>query len=172
MSQAPAVIPHIERRIYTVRGMHIMLDADLAELYGVETKVFLQAVKRNQDRFPDDFMFQFSAEEFSDLRSHIVTSKRGGRRYRPYAFTEQGVAMLSSVLRSERAVRVNIEIMRTFVQMRRFLGTHDELARNIGELQKKIKTHDREIALIFSTINSMLHPVTKKKRPIGFQSGT
>lgn len=108
--------------------MQIMLDADLAELYGVETKALLQADKRTQDRFPDDFMFQFSEEEFSDLRSHIVTSKRGGRRYRPYAFTEQGVAMLSSVLRSERAIRVNIEIMRTFVQMRRFLGTHDELA--------------------------------------------
>jgi hypothetical protein len=121
----------IERSILLIRGHKVMLDADLAELYGVETRALLQAVSRNQKRFPEDFMFQMSKEEYELLRSQIVISKkgRGGRRYLPYVFTEQGVAMLSSVLRSERAVQVNVEIMRAFVRLRRMLASNEELAR-------------------------------------------
>ncbi len=136
----PADIVPIERiaqTIILVRGEKVMLDADLAALYGVATRVLVQAVKRNVERFPADFMFQLNPEEFAHLRSQIVTSSVwGGRRYPPYAFTEQGVAMLSSVLRSNRAVRVNIEIMRAFVQLRRILATHAELAHKLEELER------------------------------------
>lgn len=160
----------IESKILLLRGQRVMLDAELAFLYGVETKILNRAVKRNLGRFPDDFMFELSDSEFQNLRCQIGTSSSyGGRRYKPLAFTEQGVAMLSSVLRSDRAIRVNVEIMRAFVKLRKLVGTHEELSRKIGELEKKVKSQDSEIKVIFATINTMLHPVKKKKPQIGFK---
>jgi ORF6N domain len=143
-----------------------MLDADLAELYGVETRVLLQAVGRNQKRFPKDFMFQLSKEEYELLRSQIVISKkgRGGRRYLPYAFTEQGVAMLSSVLRSERAVQVNIEIMRAFVRLRELVATHKDLARKLEALEKR---YDAQFKVVFDAMRQLMTPPEPKKRKIG-----
>ncbi len=152
------IIPmeRIEQHILLIRGQKVMLDSDLAELYGVETKVLVQAIKRSLERFPDDFMFQLNEDEFEILRSQIVTSKgRGGRRYRPYAFTEQGVAMLSSVLNSKRAVQVNIEIMRAFVCLRRILGTHKELARKLNELENK---YDGQFKIVFEAIRRLMLP--------------
>jgi len=171
-TKAMVAVTSIEGKIYSIRGVRVMLDADLAKLYEVETKTLNRAVQRNLQRFPDDFMFQLSETEFENLRCQFGTSSfHGGRRYRPYAFTEQGLAMLSSVLHSERAILVNVEIMRTFVRLRRLIGSHEELAKQIGDLEKKLKTQGGEIKLIFATINTMLHPVTKKKRQIGFHSG-
>ena len=139
-----------------------MLDADLAGLYGVETKVLNQAVKRNRERFPVDFMFQLTREEFDVLTSQIVTSSWGGRRYPPYAFTEHGVAMLASVLRSKRAIEVNIAIVRTFIRLRRMLATNEELAR-------KVARHDQEIGILFDHIRQLMEPPDPpKKRRIGF----
>ena len=168
MTDKKAVIPleRVESHILLIRGQKIMLDADLAALYEVETKVLTQAVKRNIGRFPTDFMFQLTKQEFNNLRSQFVTSSWGGRRYPPYAFTEQGVAMLSSVLNSERAVRVNIEIMRTFVRLRRILATHADLARKLATLEKK---YDAQFRVVFDAIRElMIPPEPKKKRPIGF----
>ena len=160
----------IERKIYLTRGEKVMLSSDLAELYGVEPKVLIQAVKRNIERFPDDFMFQLSNQEFTDLKSQIVTSSWGGiRRANPYAFTEQGVAMLSSVLRSKRAVQVNIAVMRAFVKLREFLSTHKELAHNLARLERKIEKHDDEIKLIFDAIRQLMSPPEIKKKKIGFR---
>jgi len=138
----------IERRILLIRGQKVMLDADLAELYEVETKELNQAVRRNADRFPEDFMFRLKDDEAAALRSQIVTSNegRGGRRYNPYAFTEQGVAMLSSVLRSPRAVQVNIAIMRAFVKLREILGSHRDLARRLEEMESK---YDEQLRVVF-----------------------
>jgi hypothetical protein len=157
----------IERSILLIRGHKVMLDADLAELYGVETRALLQAVSRNQKRFPEDFMFQMSKEEYELLRSQIVISKkgRGGRRYLPYVFTEQGVAMLSSVLRSERAVQVNIEIMRAFVRLRELVATHKDLARKLETLEKR---YDAQFKIVFDAIRELMAPPTPKKRKIGF----
>jgi len=132
-----------------------MLDADLAELYGVETKALLQTVKRNLDRFPEDFAFQLTNQDLSNLRSQIVTSSWGGRRYLPYAFTEQGVAMLSSVLRSARAVQVNIEIMRTFVRLRQLLTSNVELARKLAALESK---YDAQFKMVFDAIRALMKP--------------
>jgi phage regulator Rha-like protein len=130
----------------------------------------MQSVKRNIDRFPEDFMFQLSVEEFENLKSQIVTSSWGGmRRARPYAFTEQGVAMLSSVLRSKRAVQVNIEIMRAFVRLREMLATHKELARKFGELEERISDHDEKIEAIFEAIRQLMTPPEKKRKKIGFE---
>ncbi len=144
-----------------------MLDADLAELYEVETRVLVQAVKRNIDRFPEDFMFQLTREQFKILRSQIVSSSQwGGRRYPPYAFTEQGVSMLSSVLRSPRAIRVNIEIMRAFVRLRRILSSNAELARKIGELERK---YDDQFSVVFDAIRQLMAPAEPSKRPLGFR---
>jgi hypothetical protein len=137
---APIAVERIERAILVLRGHKILLDSDLAALYEVPTKVLLQAVKRNLERFPQDFMFQLDAEEFQRLRSQFVTSNapgRGGRRYAPYAFTEQGVAMLSTVLNSPRAIAVNIEIMRAFVRLRLILASNKELARRLAALEAK-----------------------------------
>jgi DNA-binding PadR family transcriptional regulator len=146
-----------------------MLDADLARLYGVSTKVFNQAVRRNSDRFPPDFVFQLTDQEFYSLRSQIVTSKRkGGRRYRPYAFTEQGVAMLSSVLRSKRAIRVNVEIMRAFVRLRQILSGNKELAQKLEELERRIGAHDEQIQAIFEAIRQLMTPPEPNRRKIGF----
>jgi hypothetical protein len=157
----------IERSILLIRGHKVILDADLAELYGVETRALLQAVSRNQKRFPEDFMFQMSKKEYELLRSQIVISKkgRGGRRYLPYVFTEQGVAMLSSVLRSERAVQVNIEIMRAFVRLRRMLASNEDLARKLAALEKK---YDSQFRVVFDAIRELMAPPEPNKRKIGF----
>ena len=170
------VIPQeqIEAVILLIRGEKVILDRDLAELYEVPTKVLNQAVKRNLKRFPGDFMFQLSAEEHDQiLRSPIVTSSdgaagsHGGRRYRPYAFTEQGVAMLSSVLSSDRAIEVNIAIMRAFVQLRQLLLTHKDLARKLKDLEQK---YDENFRLVFDAIRQLMQPpsTAEKKRRIGF----
>ncbi len=158
----------IERSILLMRGQKAMLDSDLAELYGVETKVLLQAVKRNIRRFPDDFMFQLTKEEFQILRSQTVTSSWGGRRHPPYVFTEQGVAMLSSVLRSDRAIDVNVEIMRAFVHLREMLSSHKDLARKLAALEKK---YDEQFQVVFEAIRQLMEPLpeSKKKRRIGFR---
>jgi DNA-binding transcriptional MerR regulator len=161
----------IEQSIFLIRGHKVMLDADLAVLYGVTTFNLNKAVKRNIDRFPDDFMFQLTAEESNALRFQIGMSKpkgRGGRRYLPYAFTEQGVAMLSSVLRSKRAARVNIEIMRAFVRLRQFLSTHKQLSEKLSELEEKIAAHDGQIQAVFEAIRRLMAPPDKKRRRIGF----
>ena len=159
-------VERIENAILFIRGQKVMLDADLARLYGVSTKVFNQAVRRNEDRFPPDFAFQLTDEEFHSLRSQFVTSnRRGGRRYRPYAFTEQGVAMLSSVLQSKRALRVNIEIMRAFVQLRRLLASNEDLARKLAALEKK---YDAQFKVVFDAIRQLMTPPEPNKRTIGF----
>ena len=159
----------IERSIFLIRGQKVMLSIDLADLYGVEPRVLVQAVKRNIDRFPEDFMFQLSKEEFSNLKSQIVISSWGGlRRATPYAFTEQGVAMLSSVLRSKRAIQVNIEIMRAFIRLRRMLASHAELARKFEALEKK---YDAQFKVVFDAIRQLMTPPAPKHRPIGFRAG-
>ena len=158
---------HIASRIHFVRGQKVMLDSHLAELYGVATKVLSQAVKRNLTRFPADFMFRLTDQELAILKSQIVTSSWGGaRRAAPYAFTEQGVAMLSSVLRSKRAVLVNVEIMRTFVRLRQILASNDELARRLDELESK---YDRQFKVVFDAIRELMRPPSSGDRPpIGF----
>ncbi|MDI6802928.1 MAG: ORF6N domain-containing protein [Bacteroidota bacterium] len=162
----------IEHRIYLIRGQKVMLDSQLADLYGVPTKSLNLAVKRNRERFPEDFMFQLTDEEYRQvlLRFQIETSKagKGGRRYNPYVFTEQGVAMLSSVLRSKNAVQVNIGIMRVFVKIREIISTNKELAQKLSELEHKIEKHDTEIQAIFEAIRQLLQPPEKPKRRIGF----
>ncbi|UCG07927.1 MAG: ORF6N domain-containing protein [Desulfobacterales bacterium] len=152
--------------IYSIRGQKIMLSTQLADLYGVEPRVLVQAVKRNIERFPKDFMFQLTSEEFTNLKSQIVTSSWGGmRRSTPYAFTEQGVAMLSSVLRSKRAVQVNIEIMRAFVKLRKMLTSHKELAHKLADLEKK---YDEQFAIVFEAIQQLLEEDEKPKKKIGY----
>jgi hypothetical protein len=173
--------PLIQSRILTLRKQRVMLDADLAELYGVQTKVLVQAVKRNLVRFPSDFMFQLSSDEFADLKSQTVTSStgHGGRRTAPYAFTEQGVAMLSSVLGSSRAVAVNIEIMRTFVRVRALAATHADLAKRLAELEAKTETialqqdalgraTRHQLKQVFDALRELMTPPDPPKRPIGF----
>ena len=158
-------IERIAASIRIIRGQKVMLDADLAALYGVETKVFNQAVRRNIERFPEDFMFQLTEEEAESLRSQIVTLNAGrGRhaKYAPLAFTEQGVAMLSSVLKSKQAIQINLGIMRTFVRIRQVLGSNEELAR-------KVSQHDRQIAVLVEHVQKLLAPAPIKKKLIGFQ---
>ena len=152
MSKAIIPLDRIERQIFFIRGEKVLLDSDLAELYGVQTKELNKAVARNQDRFPSDFMFQLSHEEFDALRFQLGTSKRGGRRYRPYVFTEQGVAMLSSVLRSSRAVQVNVQIMRTFVRLRQMLSSNTGLSRKLDELEKK---YDQKFKIVFDVLRAL-----------------
>lgn len=177
----PALQPHIARHILALRDQRVMLDADLAALCGVETKVLVQAIKRNSERFPGDFMFQLDAQEWASLRSQFVTSNtgRGGRRYAPYAFTEQGVAMLSSVLNSPRAIAINIEIMRAFVQVRSMAATHQELTRQLSELQDRAEVlamqHDTfsrntraQLKQVFDALRELMTPPEPPKRPIGF----
>ena len=162
----------IEKKIYLIRGHKVMLDSDLAELYGVATKVLLQAVKRNLNRFPEDFMFLLKYQDVAALRSQIVTLKKGRgehRKYLPYVFTEQGVAMLSSVLNSERAVQVNIAIMRAFVKLREMLSTNKELALKLAQLERKMEKHDEEIKLIFDAIRQLMKPPETKTKKIGFR---
>jgi len=161
----------IEQRIFIIRGQKVMIDQDLAELYVVPTKILIQAVKRNVQRFPFDFMFQLTSKEVVNLRSQIVTSSWGGRRYRPYVFTEQGVAMLSSILKSKRAILVNVAIMRAFVRLREFLLTHKELAHQLAELERKVDLHDQEIRSIFEAIRQLMAPPPEPpKRKIGFHA--
>jgi len=170
MKSKSEIIPNglIENRIFVIRGHKVMLDFHLAELYGVEAKVLKRAVRRNVDRFPPDFMLELTNEEYDILRRQFGTSSWGGRRYPPYAFTEQGVAMLSSVLRSPRAVHVNIQIMRAFVKLREILSTHKELASKLKHLETKVEKHDEEIQEIFEAIRRLMAPPEKPKRPIGF----
>lgn len=158
----------IERKIYLIRGHKVMLDRDLAELYQVPTRRLNEQVKRNVTRFPADFMFQLSDEEAENLRSQFATSStsHGGRRYLPYVFTEQGVAMLSSVLNSERAVQVNIAIMRTFVKLRQMLASNADLARKLAAMEKK---YDSQFRMVFDAIRELMRPPEPKKRKIGFQ---
>jgi len=162
----------VKGKIYLVRGQKVLLDRDLAELYGVETSNLNKAVKRNIGRFPADFMFQLGAEEADSLRFQIGMSKasgRGGRRYFPYVFTEQGVAMLSSVLNSERAVQVNIAIMRAFVQMRELAASNREMARSIAELERRVGKHDESIVALFEAIRQMVKPEEEGRKRIGFR---
>lgn len=151
--------------ILYLRGEKVILDSDLANLYGVETKVLLQSVKRSIKRFPQDFMFQLTQAEFSNLRSQIVTSSWGGRRYVPYAFTEESVAMLSGILNSERAIQVNIEIMRAFVKLRKLIDTHKDLAKKIEQLEAK---YDNQFKIVFEAIRELIKEDSKPKRRIGY----
>lgn len=167
MTQPLIPTERIEKAILLIRGQKVMLDKDLATLYGVETKTLNRAVSRNAERFPEDFMFQLTAEEFDTLRYHFGTSnQRGGRRYRPYAFTEQGVAMLSSVLRSPRAIEVNVAIMRAFVQLREILASHTDLARKLDEMEKK---YDAQFKVVFDALRKLMTPPETPKRKIGFR---
>jgi hypothetical protein len=185
VTDARSLIPveRIERAILQIRGQKVMLDRDLASLYGVETKQLVQAMKRNIERFPDDFMFQLTWEEAAvlgsqyaasspsvggALRSQIVTLKQGKHiKYRPYVFTEQGVAMLSSVLRSPSAVAVNVEIMRAFVRLRQMLLSHADMARKIESLERK---YDGQFKVVFDALRQLMQPPQKPKRPIGFHA--
>jgi hypothetical protein len=162
----PAPRDAIERTICAVRGHRVMLDADLATLYGVETRALLQAVRRNAGRFPPDFMFQLDAGEAWALRSQsVISNGRGGRRYRPYVFTEQGVAMLSSVLKTARAIDVNIAIMRTFVRLRGILSTHKDLAVRLDALERR---YDGRFRVVFEAIRDLMSTPPRARRPIGF----
>lgn len=161
----------VSQKILLIRARKVMLDSDLAKLYGVMTKRLNEQVKRNTLRFPEDFMFQLRREEALVLRSQNATSKigRGGRQYRPFVFTEQGVAMLSSVLHSERAIQVNIAIMRAFVKFRETLASHKELAHKLEALERKVGEHDAEIQSVFKAIRALMAPPPEKpKRQIGF----
>ena len=166
MGDNKALVPAeiIVRKILFLRGEKVLLDRDLADLYGIKTKVLKQAVRRNIKRFPEDFMFELTKEEFENWRSQFVTSNRDkmGLRYPPMAFTEQGVAMLSSVLNSDRAIEMNIAIMRAFVQLRKIITTNEELAKKLEELEHKIKKHDEDIGLIFEAIRELMTPPSLK----------
>ncbi len=167
-NQSLIPIERVQQSILFMRKEKVILDSALAELYGVETRTLVQAVKRNIDRFPEDFMFQLTSEEYAFLRSQTVTLKRGRgqhRKYMPYAFTEQGVAMLSSVLRSTRAVQVNIEIMRTFVQLRKESAVNKSLSRRLNKLEQK---YDQQFVVVFDALRNLIEPPVTDKQPIGF----
>jgi hypothetical protein len=166
MSTPHGLVERVTKTILFIRGEKVLLDADLAALYGVETGTLVRAVKRNIERFPDDFMLQLTEEEWANLRSQTgISSSWGGRRYAPYAFTEQGVAMLSGVLRSEQAVLVNIEIMRAFVRLREILATHHDLAKKLNNLERK---YDSQFKAIFDAIRELMERRVPQKKPIGF----
>ena len=191
MGNKQPVVPveRIEKSILLLRGQKVMLDADLAVLYGVSVGRLNEAVNRNLERFPRDFMFPLTRQEVANLRSqfatsrsqqraekevtnlmfHFGTSRWGGRRYTPRAFTEQGVAMLSSVLNSKRAVQVNIEIMRAFIRLRQILASHKELAQKLEQLERKVSSHDVHIQSLFEAIRQLMAPVEPSRRRIGFQ---
>lgn len=159
-------------KIYLVRGQKIMLDRDLAELYGVETKVLKQAVRRNTGRFPEDFMFEMNKEELEAWRSHFVTSKPGdrkGMRYKPFCFTEQGVTMLSCILNSERAIAVNIQIIRIFARLRAMALTHKDILLKLEQLERKVTAHDGDIKMIFDALKQLLNPPQEPRPKIGFR---
>ncbi|MDD5154136.1 MAG: ORF6N domain-containing protein [Desulfovibrionales bacterium] len=164
--KAPVSIEVVQRQIIVIRGEKVMLDRDLAELYGVETKQLKRAVRRNIDRFPPDFMFELTKEEYDALRRQFGALKRGEHaKYLPIAFTEQGVAMLSSVLNSKRAIEVNILIMRAFVQLRQMISSHKDLLRKVEEIEKK---YDEQFQVVFEAIKQLMIPTEKPKRKIGF----
>jgi hypothetical protein len=172
MTEKKSLTPaeNVEDLIFMIRGHRVLVDAYLADLYGVETRNLIQAVKRNLQRFPPDFMFQLTQKEYEALRSQIVISKgKGGRRYLPYVFTEQGVAMLSSVLRSERAIQVNVAIMRVFVRLRGMLAAHRELAVKLEQLEERIEVHDEQIGAIFEAIRQLMTPPERERKKIGFE---
>jgi phage regulator Rha-like protein len=159
-------------KIYLIRNQKVMLDRDLAELYGVETKVLKQAVRRNANRFPKDFMFGMNKKEFENWRSQIVTSNSGdlmGLRHAPFCFTEQGVTMLACILNSERAISVNIQIIRIFTRMREMISTHKDILLKLKQLEKKVADHDENMQLIFSTLKQMLNPPQSPGPRIGFR---
>jgi hypothetical protein len=167
----PVPFAAIETRIHLIRGRKVMLDTDLAQLYGVATKNLNKAVERNRERFPEDFMCQLTAQEFADLRFQIGTSTHhGGRRYLPYAFTQEGIAMLSSVLRSPRAAAVNVEIMRAFVRMRGMLLSVDELARKVEALERKAVANDQDMKEVFAALRQLMTPPEPPRREIGFHA--
>jgi hypothetical protein len=174
MGDKKALVPEevIVRKILFVRGEKVLLDRDLAELYGAETRVLKQAVRRNRKRFPKDFMFELTKQEFKDWRSQFVISNsdKMGLRYRPMAFTEQGVAMLSSVLNSDRAIEVNIAIMRAFVQLRKMIASNKDLAQKLKELEKRLEKHDEDIKLIFEAIRELMTPPDTPPKKIGFEA--
>jgi hypothetical protein len=160
-------VERIERTIYVIRGEKVIIDADLAALYGVETRVLIQAIKRNARRFPKDFVFRLSTVEFESLRSQIVISKgKGGRRSLPYAFTEHGVVMAANVLNNDRAVRTSVEIVRAFVRLRQMLASHAELSRRLDELESK---YDRQFKVVFDAIRQLMLPIEKNRKRIGFR---
>lgn len=162
------LVEAIEKKIYLIRGHKVMLDSDLAEMYGVATKVLLQAVRRNLNRFPEDFMFRLNYQDVAALRSQTVTLKTGRgehRKYMPYVFTENGVAMLSSVLKSERAIEVNIQIMRTFTRLRALIASHKDLSKRLEDLEKK---YDAQFKVVFDAIRQLMTPPEKPKRKNGF----
>jgi len=158
-------LEQITGKIFLIRDHKVMLDRDLADLYGVQTKALKQAVRRNFNRFPPDFMFELKKEEFQNLRSQFVTSSWGGSRYVPMVFTEQGVAMLSSVLKSERAILVNIEIMRAFTQLRNMLTTHEDLKHKIEAMER---TYDKQFRIVFEAITQLIEEDQKPKKKIGY----
>jgi len=157
----------IQQKIFEIRGQNVMLDFDLAELYGVETKVLNQAVKRNADRFPKDFRFQLSEKEIKTLRSQFVTSNWGGRRYLPYAFTEHGVTMLANVLKSKKAIKMSIAVVRAFISLKQMALQHKDLAERLEELRKelheRIGEHDSQLAAIYDAIENLLDDKTEKR---------
>lgn len=169
MSKQEALIPieRIERKIYVIRGERVMLDSDLAEIYDVTTKRFNEQVKRNLNRFPEDFMFQLTKEEYESLRSQIATSKtgRGGRRYLPYVFTEHGAIMAANILNSERAVEASVQVVRAFVKLRQMLASNAELAKKVEALEKK---YDAQFKVVFDAIRKLMLPPDAPKRNIGF----
>jgi hypothetical protein len=159
----------ITKAIYLIRNQKVMMDSELAEMYGVQTKVLNQAVKRNMDRFPDDFIFQLSSNEWENLKSQFVTANWGGRRTPPYMFTEQGVAMLSSVLSSSTAIQLNISIMRVFVKMRQWSANYEELVKKIDELSETQGEHNEHIRNIYSVIEELVRPAFTERTQIGFK---
>lgn len=162
----------IMNKIYMVKGQKVMIDRDLAELYGVETKVLKQAVRRNAERFPKDFMFEMNKKEFEHWRSQNVTSNQGDRmglRYAPFCFTEQGVTMLSCILNSERAIAVNIQIIRIFTKLREMIITHKDILLKLEQLEKKVTVHDGDIEMIFSALKQLLNPPQEPRPRIGFR---
>jgi phage regulator Rha-like protein len=167
-SKAIVPIERIERMIVVIRGQKVMIDSDLAELYGVETRILNRAVSRNKDRFPEDFMFRLSRDEWLNLKSQFGTSSSwGGRRKPPYAFTEHGAVMLANVLRSETAISVSIQVVRAFIRLRRLLRTNEELSKRLDELEKK---YDAQFKVVFDAIRELMTPPEKEQRRIGFRN--
>ncbi len=171
--RTPIAVEVIQRRIYLVRGQKVMTDADLAKLYQVETKLLNRAVQRNAGRFPEDFMFRLTAEEAESLKCQIGTSKvgRGGRRYLPFVFTENGVVMLSAVLNSERAIQMNILVVRAFVKLREMLASHKDLAHKMIDLERQQRAHGQQLAAVHTMVRRLMEPPRSRKRPIGFKIG-
>jgi len=170
---ALAPLKPIESLILVIRGQRVMLDADLAILYGVPTRVLNQAVKRNLDRFPPEFMFKITLDQAKSLRSQFVTSNagRGGRRYSPYAFTEHGAIMAANVLNSPRAIQASVHVVRAFVKLREMLGTHKELAHKFAQLERRLDSHDESIQVLLAAIRQLMDPKQPPRRRIGFHQG-